>query len=236
MSPTPPPSESRATVRRVRADCARPPPDTSPHQTTTGATTTGPRHARLLHTTGAPGPGTVLRAPLGTSPRARPSTAHLGPLIEAAGAVPRLGTAWRATGPSTSATTSTSGIMSPLPTSKASLMATHTHTEEILTHTHAHQGLPATGPLRPLTHIHVGCPMATVHPHLLHIGGGHLGRHPIHTTAPHMPEGPARACMNLIVRRMRMTGASNHRERGIRAGEEKKNSSLRCSGLGYVDF
>lgn len=235
MSPTPPLSASPATLPQGRADCARPPPDTSPHQTTTEATTTDPNHARLLPTTGAPRPGTVRRAPLGTSPHARPSTVHLGPLTEAAGAGLRLGTAWRATGPSTSVTTSTSGTMSPLPTSKASPTATHTHTGEILTHIHAHLGLPATGPLRPLTRTHAGCPTATVHPHLPLIGGVHLG-HPPHTTAPPMPEGPARACMNLIVRRTRMTGASNHRERGIRAGEEKKNSSLRCSGLGYVDF
>lgn len=233
MSPTPPLSASPATAPQGRAVCARPPPDTSPHQTTTEATTTDPLHARFLPTTGPPRHGTVHRAPLGTSPRARPSTAHPGPLTEAAGAGLRLGTAWRATDPSTSATTSTSGTMSPLPTSKASPMATHTHMGEILTH--AHLGLPATGPLRPLTHIHVGFPMATAHPHLPHIGGGPLGHPPIHTTAPPMPEGPARACMNLIVRRTRMTGASNHRKRGIRAGEEK-NSSLRCSGLGYVDF
>lgn len=42
--------------------------------------------------------------------------------------------------------------------------------------------------------------------------------------------------MNLIARRTKTTGASDHTERGIKAGEEKKNSSLRCSGLGYVDF
>lgn len=236
MSPTPPLSESQATVPRDRADCALPPPDTSPHQTMTGATTTGPRHDTLLHTTGAPRLGMVRRAPLGTSLRARPSTAHLGPLTVVAGAGLRLETAWRAMVPSTSATTSMSGTMSPLPMSKASLMATHTHMGEILTHTHAHLGLPATGPLRPLTRIHAGCPMATAHPHLLHIGGGHQGHPPTRTIVPPMREGPARACMNLIVRRMRMTGASNHRERGIRAGEEKKNSSLWCSGLGYVDF
>lgn len=223
-------------VPQGRADCARPPPDTSPHQTTTEATTTDPHLATLLPTTGALRLGTVHHGPLGISPHARPFTAHLGPLTEAAGAGLHLGTAWKVTGPSTSVTTSMSGTMSPLPMSKASPMATHTHMGEILIHTHAHLGLPATGPLRPLTRIHVGCPMATAHPHLPHIDGGHLGRPPTHTTAPLMPEGPARVCMNLIVRRTRMTGASNHRERGIRAGEEKKNSSLRCSGLGYVDF
>lgn len=201
----------------------------------TEATTTDPRHAKLLPTTGDPHPGTVHHAPLGTSPHAHPSMAHPGPLTEAAGAGLRLGTAWRETGLSTSVTTSMSDTMSPLPMSKAFPMATHTHMGEILTHTHAHLGLPATGPLRPLTRIHVGFPMATAHPHLRHIGGGHLGFPPIHITAPPMSEGPARACTNLIVRRMRMTGASNHRERGIRAGEKKK-SSLRCSGLGYVDF
>ncbi|KAE8300557.1 Voltage-dependent P/Q-type calcium channel subunit alpha-1A Brain calcium channel I [Larimichthys crocea] len=118
----------------TRADCALPPPDTSPHQTMTGATTTGPRHDTLLHTTGAPRLGMVRRAPLGTSLHARPSTAHLGPLTVVAGAGLRLETAWRAMVPSTSATTSMSGTMSPLPMSKASLMATHTHMGEILTH------------------------------------------------------------------------------------------------------
>lgn len=235
MSPTPLLSASPATVPRGRVDYARPPPDTSPRQTTTEATTTDPRHAKHLHTMGAPRPGTVRRAPLGTSPRVHPSTAHQGPLTEDAGAALHPGTAWRATCPSTSVTTSTSGIMSPLPTSKASLMATHTRMGEILTHTHAHLGLPATGLLRPLTRIHVGCPTATGHPHPLHIGGDLLGHRPPLTTAPPMLEGPVRACMNLIVRRTRMTGASNHWEQGIRVLEEK-NSSLQCPGFGYVDF
>lgn len=59
----------------------------------TGATTTGLRHDKLLHTTGGPRPGMVRRAPQGTSPHAHPTTAHLGPPTEAAGADPRLGTA-----------------------------------------------------------------------------------------------------------------------------------------------
>lgn len=220
---------------RGQAACAHLHPDTSPHQTMTEATTTDPRHATALPTTGALRPGTVRHAPLDTSPHVRPSTARPGPLTEAAGADLHLGTAWRATGLSMSVTTSTSGTMSPLLMSKASPMATHTHMGGILTHTHAHLGLPATGPLRPLTRILAGFPMAIAHLHLHHIGGDHPGRPPTHTTAHPMPEGPARACMNLIVRRMRMTGASDHRERGIRA-EEEKNSSLQCSGHEHVDF
>lgn len=220
---------------RGRAACAHLRPDTSPHQTTKEATTTDLRHATAPPTTGALRPGTVRRAPLDTSPRARPSTARPGPLTEAAGVGLRLGTAWRATGLSTSVTTSTSGTTSPLPMSKASPMATRTHMGGILTHTHAHLGLPVTGPLRPLTRILAGCPMATAHLHLPHIDGDHRGHPPTHTTGPLMPEGPARAYMNLIVRRTRMTGASDHREREIRAGEQK-NSSLQCSGLEYVDF
>ncbi|GLD63863.1 voltage-dependent P/Q-type calcium channel subunit alpha-1A, partial [Lates japonicus] len=229
-------SQAQLWPPRGRAACAHPPPDTSPHPITTEATATDPRRAMPLPITGAPPPGTVRRAPLGTNPHALPSTAHLGPLTKAAGVGLHLGTAWRATGPSMSMIMSTSGTMSPLPMSRASPTATHTHMGEILTHTHAHLGLPAMGPLRPLTRIHVGCPMAIAHPHLPRIDGDHLGHPPTHITAPPMPEGPARACMNLIVRRMKMTGASDHREQGIRAGEEKKNSSLRCSGLGYVDF
>lgn len=235
MSPTPPLSASPVTALQGQAACAHLHPDTSPHQTTKEATTTDPRHATALPTTGALRPDTVHRAPLDISLHAHPSTARPGPLTEAAGAGLRLGTAWRATGPSTSVTTSTSGTMSPLPMSKASPMATHTRMG-ILTHTHVHLGLPATGPLHPLTRILAGCPMATAHLHLPHIGGDHLGRPRTHTTVPPIPEGPVRACMNLIVRRTRMTGASDHRERGIRAGEEKKNSSLQCSGLEYVDF
>lgn len=73
-------------VPRGQADCARPHPDTSPRQTTTGATTTDPHHATHLHTTGAPHPGMGRHTPLDTSPHVRPSTAHQGPLTEAAGA------------------------------------------------------------------------------------------------------------------------------------------------------
>lgn len=236
MSPTPPPFASPATAPRGRAVCDRLPPDTSPRQITTEATTIDPRRAKTLPTTGVRHPATVRHAPRGTSPHARPSMAHLGPLTEAAGVGLRLATAWRATDPSTSTTMSMSGTMSPLPTSKASPMATHIHMGEILTLTHDHLGLPATGPHRPLTRIHGGYPMATVQPHLPRIEGDHPGHPPTRTTVPPMPEGPARACMNLIVRRTKMTGASDDRERGIRAGEEKSSSNLWFSGLGYVDF
>lgn len=222
MSPTPLLSASPATAPRGLVDYARPPPDTSPRQTTTEATTTDPRHVKHLHTTGAPRHGTVHRARRGTSPHVRPSMAHQGPLTEVAGAAPHQGTVWRAKCPSTSVTTSMSATTSPLPTSKASLMATRTHMGEILTLTHAHLGLPATGLPRPLTRIHVGFPMATGHRHPLHIGGDLLGHRPTLTTAPPMPEGLARACMNLIARRTRMTGASNHWERGIRVSEERE--------------
>ncbi|KAG7219486.1 hypothetical protein INR49_003378, partial [Caranx melampygus] len=194
MSPTPPPSASPAMAPRGQAACARPPLDTSPRQITTEATTTGPRHATLPPTTGAPHPGTVRRAHPGTSPRAPPSTAHLGPHTEAAGVGLRRATAWRATGPSTSTITSTSGTMSPPPTSKASPMATRTHMGETLTHTHAHLGLPATGPLHPLTRIHVGYPMATAHLHLPHIDGDHPGTPPPAPPSPpcqRAPQGPA---------------------------------------------
>ncbi|CAB1441325.1 unnamed protein product, partial [Pleuronectes platessa] len=235
MSPTPLLSASPATGPQGRAVCAHPRPDTSPHQITTEATTTDPRHVKALPIMGVRHRDTARHAPQGTSPLARPSTARLGP-PEAAGVGLRLGTAWRETGPSMSMIMSMSGTMSPLPMSKASPMATHIHMGEILTHTHAHQGLPAMGPLRPLTRTHGGSPMATVHPHLPRIDGDHPGHPLIRTTAPPMPEGPARACMNLTVRRTKMTGASDDRERGIRAREEKSSSSLRCSGLGYVDF
>lgn len=196
--------------------CARLPLDTSPHQTMKEATTTAPRHDKPRHTTVDPLHGTVRRVLLGTSPHGHLSMAHLDHHTEAAGVGLRLGTAWRVMGPSMSVTTSTKGTMSPLPTSRASPMVTHIHMGEILTHTRAHLGLPATGPLLPLTHIHVGCPMAIAHPHLPHIGGDHLGHPLTPTTAPLMPEGLARACTNLIVKQMRMTGASNHRERRVK--------------------
>lgn len=202
----------------------------------TEATTTDPRRATALPTTGARRRGTVRPAPLDISPRARPSTARLGRPTEAAGVGPHPGTVWRATGPSTREITNMSGITSPLPTSRASPMATHTHMEEILTHTHAHLGLPATGLLRPLTRIREGCRTATAHPHLRPIGGDRRGHRPTRITGPPMPGGLARACMNLIVRQMRMTGASDHREQGISSGGEKNNTRLQCSGLGHLDF
>lgn len=209
-SPTPPLSESPASAPRGRADFVRPPPDTSPRRTTTGATTTVPRRVRRLHITGAPHPVTGPRALRATSPHVRLSTAHRGPLTEPAGAGLRLERAWRVTDPSTSETMSTSGITSPLPMSKASLMVTHTH---MGTRTHAPQGLPATGPLRLLTRIRVGCPMATAHHHLLRIGGD-LREPPTLTTALPTPGAPARACTNLIARRTRTTGASRGDARG----------------------
>lgn len=202
--------------------CARLPLDTSPHQTMKEATTTGPHHDKSLHTMVAPLHGTVRHVPLGTSPHGHLSMAHLDPLTEAAGVGLHLGTAWRVMGPSMSVTTSTKGTMSPPPTSRASPMVTHIHMGEILTHTHAHLGLPATGPLLPLTHTHVGCPMAIAHPHLPRIGGDHLGHPLTPTTAQLMPEGLAKACTNLVVKQMRMTGASNHRER---RGKEKRRTA-----------
>lgn len=235
MSPTPPLFASPATVPRGPVDCARPPPDTSPRRTTTGATTTDPRRATHLHTTGAPHPGTVHRVPLDTSLHVHPVTAHQGPPTEAAGVGHRPGTAWKGTGPSMSATMSMRGTMSPLPMSKASLMETHIHMGGILTHTHAHLGLPAMGPLHPLTRIPAGCPMATAHPHLHHIVGDLPGHRPTLTTVPPMPEGPAKACMNLIARRTRMTGASNHWERGLRVLVET-NSHIQCPGLEGINI
>ena len=193
----------------VRVDFARPPPDTSPRLTTTGATTTAPHHARLLLITGAPHPGTVPRALRATNPHVRLFTAPRGPLIEPAGAGLHLGRAWRVMDPFMSETMSTSAIMSPLPMSKASLMVTHIHMGT-LTRTHALQGLPATGPLCLLTRIHAGCLMATAHHHLLRIAGDLQEHRPTLTTALPMPEAPARACMNLTVRRTRTTGASSH--------------------------
>lgn len=195
-----------------RAACAHLLPDTSPHQIMTEATTTDHRHATALPTMGALRPDTVHHAPLDTSPRARPFTARPGPHTEAVGVVLRPGTVWRATGLSMSATTSTSGTTSLPLMSKASPKATRTRMGGILTHTHAHLGLPATGPLLPLTLILAGCPTATAHLHLPHIDGDHQGRPRIRTTGPPMPEGPARAYTNLIARRTRMTGASDHRE------------------------
>lgn len=229
MSPTHPLSASPIMPLQGQGACAHLPLDTSPHQTMKEATTTGPHHAKPLPTTVAPLRDTVRHAPLGTSPHAHLFMAHLGPLTEAAGVGLRLGTAWRVMGPSTSMTTSTNGTMNPLPMSRAFPMATRIHMGEILTHTHAHLGLPATGPLLPLTPIHVGCPMAIAHPPLPRIGGDHLGHPLTHTTAPLMPEGLERACMNLIVKRMRMTGASNHRKRrgkGRRGDEEQQHPVL----------
>lgn len=223
MSPTPPPSESPATVPRGRVDSARPPPDTSPRRTTTGATTTAPRRVKLLLITGAPRPGTVRRALRGTSPRARPSTARPGPLTEPAGADLRPGTAWRATGPSTSVTMNTRGTTSPPPTSKASPTGTRTHTGTP-TPTHAHRGLPATGPLRLLTRTHAGYPTATARRHLLRIAGGLRGLRPTLTTAPPTPAVHARACTNLTARRTRTTGASSRGGRGdegVRGDEQQ---------------
>ncbi|KAF7652809.1 hypothetical protein LDENG_00091460 [Lucifuga dentata] len=189
-----------------------------------------------LPTTWAPLPGTVRHAHPDTSPPTRPSTVLPGPLTVAAGAGPRQGTAWRAMGLSMSETTSMNATTNPLHMSRAFPMEIHTRMVEIptLTPTHAPLGLPATGLLHPLIHIHEECPMATARPHLPRTGEGHQGHRPTHITGHPIPEGPARACTNLIVRRMRMTGASDHRERGMRAGEEK-NSSLPFSGLGSVD-
>lgn len=113
-------------------------------------------------------------------------------------------------------------------------MATLIPTEEILTHTHAHLGLPAMGPLHPRTHIHVGYLMATAHPHLPHIDGDHQG-HPTHTTGLPMPEGPARASMNLTVRQMRMIGASDHRVYELQTTEDEDHR-LQCSGRQYENF
>lgn len=163
-------------------------------------------------TMGAPHPVMVRHGPPGTSLHARPSMGHPGPLTEAVGVGLRQGTAWRVMGLSMREITNMSGTMSPLPMSRASPMATHTHMGEIRTHTLAHLGLPDMGPLHPLIRIREGYPMATAHPHPHHTVGDHQGHHPTHTTAPLTPEDPERACTNLIVRRMRMTGASNNRQ------------------------
>lgn len=229
MSPTPPRSASLAMAPQGQVACVHPLHDTSPLQTMTEATTTDPRHATPLPTTGALHPGMVRHAPLGTSPHARPSTAHPGRLTEAAGAGLHPGTAWSVTGPSTREIMSMSVTTSLPPTSRASPTATLTHMEEILTHTHVHLGLPATGLLHPLNRIHAGYPMVTAHLHLPHTDGEHQGCHPTHTTGLPMPEGPARACMNLIVRRMRMTGASNHKELGI--WQERRRRTAVSSAL-----
>lgn len=135
-----------------------------------------------------------------------------------------------------SVTTSTSATMSLPPMSKASLMETRTHMEE--THTRAHQGLPVMEPLSPPTHIHVGCPTGTARPHRPHIGGDCLGDLPIHTTAPLMPEGLVRACTNLIVRRMRTTGASDPMEPGIQGKGQERRSQQQPPVLcpEHVDF
>lgn len=234
MSLTPLLSESPATVPRGRVDYARPPPDTSPHQITTGATTTAPHHVKLLRIMEGPHPGMVPRALRGTNPHVRLSTVHQGPLIEPVGAALHLGIALRGMDPSMSVTMSMSGIMSLLPMSKASLMATHIHMGTHI-HTHVHRGLPATGPLCLLTHIPAGCPMATAHHHLLLIAGDLQEHHPTLTIAQPMPEALARACMNLIARRMRMTGASSHCGQGIRVIEEM-NSNYQCPGFGNGDF
>lgn len=192
---------------------ARPPLDIFPHLTMKEATTTGRHHAKPLPTMVAHLPVTAPHAPLGTSPHAHPSMAHLGPLTEAAGVGLHQGTASRATGPSTSVIMSTNGTTSHLHTSRAFPMATRTHMGGILTHTHAHLGLPVMGPLLlPLNRIHEGCQMAIAHRHLPRIDEDHL-EHPLtHTTDPPTAEAHARACMNLIVKRTRTTGASDHRE------------------------
>lgn len=208
MLPTPLRYVNPATVPRDLADCAPPHLDTSLHQTMTGATTTDPHHGMHLHTMGAPHRGMDHHGPLGTSPHGHPSMDHQDPLSEVAGVVLHLGTVWSVMDLSMSVNTSMSGTMSPPPMIKASPMAIHTNMGEI--HTRAHRGLPTMGHLHPLTHIRVGCPMATALPHLLHTDGGHLGHCPTLITTPQILEGPTRACMNLIVRQMKMTGASNH--------------------------
>lgn len=207
MSPTLPLFANPSTAPQVQADCARLPPDTSPHQITTGVSTDH-HHAIPLRTMAGPRPGMVHLAHLATSPRTRLFMVRLGPHTLTAGAGLHLATAWAGMGPSTREIMSMSGTMSHLPMSKASPMATLIHIVEILTH--AHLGLPAMGPLHPHPHTHVGYLMATAHPPRPHIDGDHRV-HLTNTTGLPMPEGPARAFMNLTVRQTRMTGASDHR-------------------------
>lgn len=76
----------------ARADCARPPPDTSPRPITTEVTTDR-RRDTPLRTTVDPRPGTARRAHLAISPHTRLSTVRPGPLTETAGAGLRPATA-----------------------------------------------------------------------------------------------------------------------------------------------
>lgn len=209
MSPTLPLFASPSTAPQAQADCAHLPRDTFLRPIMTEVTT-DLHHAIPLRTMAGPHPGMVHHAHLATSPRTRLFMVLLGPHTITAGVGLHLVTAWGETGPSTREITSMSVIMSHLLMSKASPMATLIHMVEILTRTHAHLGLPAMGPLHPHTHIHVGYLMATAHLHLPHIDGDHQV-HPTNTTGLPMPEGPARAFMNLTVRQTRMTGASDHR-------------------------
>lgn len=209
MSSTPPLSVNPTMAHQAPAACARLRHDTFLHQTTTEVSTTDHRHGMHLRTTKAPHPDMARHVHRGTSPHAPHFMDPLDPLIEAAGVVHRLGIVWRETFPFMSETTSMSDTMSLLHMSKVFPTEIHTHMQGILIPTPAHLGLPDMVHHHPSTHTLGEYPMAIAPRHLPHTDECPQVWGLIYSSGHHTPGGPARGCMNLTVRQMRMTGASD---------------------------